>query len=189
MRRLTTLAGVYAIACLVAVGLSFIGTKAPVSASAPFVAGAEDDWFDRNKVYCNALEVASRLNAAPPPDTARGDGQAALCYALAGDLGRARHRLATAAPSRRREAAEVVLRFGVAVADAGDAKSAAPLLLVGLEFSPDDVDALFHAGMSQAYVGDTRRAIPYLRRFLERYPTDDNRRRTVEERLRFAESH
>ena len=87
-----------------------------------------DAWFQRMKPYCNAVEVETRQRAFPPPATADGMGYSAACYALAGRIEMARNAILALPAGQRGRAANIVFHIGHPVADAGDDRSAGPMM-------------------------------------------------------------
>ena len=138
----------------------------------PF-SGVASVWFQQVKPYCNALEVVTRIRFSPPPSGRVGAGYASACYALAGNIDSARARLLALPESQRAYASSIVFNIGHPVADAGDDRSAGPIMELVLEFWPDNYMALYHAGMSEYALGQADRARVSLQRFLELYHGDD----------------
>jgi tetratricopeptide (TPR) repeat protein len=141
----------------------------------PAVASTTDAgaWFQTVKPFCNSLEVETRMRAAPPPAGKEGAGYGAACYALAGRIDRARETLLALDASERGYAAWVVFNIGHPVADAGDDRSAGPMMELVLEFWPDNYMALYHAGMSEYALGLPDLARTHLQQFLTLYQTED----------------
>lgn len=148
------------------------GGGEPVTPVRP-VAGDAGLWFQQAKPFCNALEVVSRIRNDPPPAGRDGAGYAASCYALAGNIDSARAALLALPAGDRGYASSIVFNIGHPVADAGDDRSAGPIMELVLEFTPDNYMALYHAGMSEYALGQHGRALASLRRFLELYQEDD----------------
>jgi thioredoxin-like negative regulator of GroEL len=97
----------------------------------------------------------------------------AACYALAGKTDAA-HTLISELPAGDRVgAAGIVFQVGHPVADAGDDKSAGPMMELVLEFWPQNYMARYHAGMSAYILGQHDRAAEHLARFLEDYQQND----------------
>jgi len=144
----------------------------PVTPPAPFV-GEAGDWYVQVKPFCNALEVDTRIQAYPPPRGQDGAGYAAACYALAGRIDRARTLIEELPAGQRGYAASVVFNIGHPVADAGDDRSAGPIMELVLEFWPDNYMALYHAGMSEYVLGQPQQARTRLRQFLDLYHEND----------------
>lgn len=153
------------------------------AAVAPFEIPTGDEWFQRMKPYCNAVEVETRQRAFPAPATPDGQGYSAACYGLAGRIDMARTAIVSLPTEHRRHAANIVFNIGHPVADAGDDKSAGPIMSLVVEFSPDNYMALYHAGISNYILGQGALARPQLERFLELYTPDDGWRRNALEVL------
>lgn len=144
----------------------------PVTPPRPF-AGEAGEWFGTVKPYCNALEVVTRIRSFPPPSGQEGAGYAASCYALAGNIDSARAMIMGLPETERPYAASIVFNIGHPVADAGDDRSAGPIMELVLEFTPDNYMALYHAGISESVLGQSDRARVSLKRFLDLYHEND----------------
>jgi hypothetical protein len=144
----------------------------PVSPPTPFV-GEAGEWFQLVKPYCNALEVVTRVRQTPPPVGRDGAGYGASCYALAGNIDSARSLIVALPMGDRGYASSIVFNIGHPVADAGDDRSAGPIMELVLEFTPDNYMALYHAGISEDVLGQADKAKVSLRRFLELYHEED----------------
>lgn len=145
--------------------------------------GAAGDWFQAIKPYCNALEVETHLRYQPPPTGAEGAGYGAACYALAGRIDAARALITALPGGGRGTAASIVFNIGHPVADAGDDRSAGPIMELVLEFWPDNYMALYHAGMSEYVLGQHDLAKRHLNQFLELYHENDGWRQNAIEVL------
>lgn len=175
MRPLYLIGLVYAAVC----GVVALGAVRPAPAGgeplapqAPLV-GEAGEWFQLVKPYCNALEVVTRVRQTPPPSGPDGAGYGAACYALAGSIDSARALIMALPPGERGHASSIVFNIGHPVADAGDDRSAGPIMELVLEFSPANYMALYHAGISEYGLGQSERARVSLRRFLELYHEHD----------------
>jgi hypothetical protein len=144
----------------------------PVSPPRPFL-GEAGEWYQVIKPYCNALEVVTRVRQTPPPAGRDGAGYGAACYALAGNIDSARALIVALPMGDRGYASSIVFNIGHPVADAGDDRSAGPIMELVLEFWPDNYMALYHAGISEDVLGQSDKAKVSLRRFLELYHEDD----------------
>lgn len=144
----------------------------PVQPIQPFV-GQAGEWFQQVKPYCNALEVVTRIRSLPPPGGRDGAGYAASCYALAGNIDSARAMIMALPAGDRGYASSIVFNIGHPVADAGDDRSAGPIMELVLEFWPDNYMALYHAGISESVLGQSDQARVSLRRFLDLYHEND----------------
>jgi hypothetical protein len=150
------------------------GAVANVPYSGP--AGA---WFQMTKPFCNSLEVEIRLEHAPPPTTLEGVGFAAACLALAGKIDHARNLIRQAPDEEQWKAAGIVFNVGHPVADAGDDKSAGPIMELVIEFWPNHYMALYHAGASAYILGQHDRARLRMEQFLSYYELNDGWRRNA----------
>jgi hypothetical protein len=130
-------------------------------------------WFQTVRPYCNSVEVGIQHKYHAPFPSHGGAGYSAACFALAGEMDRARETILRLNPEDRWRAAGVV--FGVAhpIADAGDDVAAGPMMELVVEFWPNHYMALYHAGMSRYTLGNHRVAREYLRQFLENYAVND----------------
>lgn len=151
---------------------------APIPATPTHPAGAPAtgnaaDWFARIKPYCNSVEVETQLHYQPPPDGTQGAGYAAACLALAGKIDKARERIVALPESDRVAAVGIVFEIGHPVADAGDDKSAGPIMELVVEFWPNHYMALYHAGASEFILGQGDLARKHLEAFLQYYHEND----------------
>lgn len=158
----------------------------PVAPPAAYT-GEAGEWFQLVKPFCNALEVETRIQQAPPPAGPEGAGYGAACYALAGRIERARAAILTLPVRDRRLASSIVFNIGHPVADAGDDRSAGPIMELVLEFEPDNYMALYHAGISEYALGQPETAKARLHQFLELYHENDGWRSNAVEVLRRLE--
>ncbi len=132
------------------------------------------DWFSASRSRCNNLEVGPLMARSGPPAGADGAGFGAGCYALAGrieDAQKVIQALPTAA--ERTRAAERVFEIAHPVADQGEDAAAGPMMEIVLQFSPDNVQALFHAGMAEYAQGSTLQAKQRLEQFMKLYRVED----------------
>lgn len=149
---------------------------APAAPSHPTAApppGNAAEWYRQIKPYCNSLEAESHLHFQPPPDGAEGVGYAAACLALAGKIDQARERIVALSQSERTTAVGIVFEIGHPVADAGDDKSAGPIMELVVEFWPNHYMALYHAGASEFILGQRDLSRQHLKAFLEYYHEND----------------
>jgi hypothetical protein len=153
-------------------------------AAAPSFGGEAGRWFRSMKPYCNSVEVETRHRMSPPPSSLEGSGFSAACYALAGDIDRARSILLELPEGRQWHAAGVVFEVAHPVADAGDDLSAGPIMELVVEFWPNHYMALYHAGAARYALGDYESARDYLESFLGYYLRDDGWRRGAERILK-----
>jgi tetratricopeptide (TPR) repeat protein len=142
------------------------------------------NWFAGIRPYCNSVEVETAQQRAPAPSSADGLGYSAACYALAGKIEQARAVIDRLSGSGdRSRAAGIVFDTGHPVADAGDDKSAGPIMELVLEYQPDNYMALYHAGMSEYALGQPGPAAEHLQRFLQLYASPDGWRSNAVEVL------
>ena len=163
-------------------------TRAPVRSapvSAPLTAPTDAaQWFRRVKPYCNAVEVGVLQRQTPAPATVDGAGYHAACFALAGRIDDARRVFDGLSPADRYKAAGVVFAVGHPVADAGDDRSAGPIMELVIDYWPNHYMALYHAGMAEYMLGQRALATRNLERFLETYHENDGWRANAIEVLR-----
>ena len=144
--------------------------------------GAE--WFRRAKPYCNAVEITVLQRQASPPATVDGAGFHAACLALAGRIDDARRIIDALPASDRLRAAAIVFDVGHPVADAGDDRSAAPIMELVVDYWPNHYMALYHAAMAEYMLGQRDLARRNLTEFLRLYNVNDGWRSNGIEVLR-----
>ena len=144
----------------------------PTPAAASF-GGPAAEWFAAIKPFCNAVEVEVMQRRHPAPATMEGQGYSAACYALGGRIDSARRVIDHLAESDRARAAGIVFNVGHPVADAGDDRSAGPIMELVLEYWPNQYMALYHAGMSEYALGQVKLARQHLTSFLQYYHEED----------------
>jgi tetratricopeptide (TPR) repeat protein len=130
-------------------------------------------WFRRVKPYCNSVEVQTVQQQSPPPNTATGAGYHAACYALAGRIDDARRVIDKLSPDDRYKAAGIVFDVGHPVADAGDDRSAGPIMELVIDYWPNHYMALYHAGMAEYMLGQRDLARHNLEEFRKYYHERD----------------
>ncbi|MBE9044377.1 serine/threonine protein kinase [Pleurocapsales cyanobacterium LEGE 10410] len=133
----------------------------------------EEQWFRQIKSRCNAVEVVTAMRNTTYPQTAKGVGYAASCYALAGRLDLADRLIQELPENLRVYAAAVVFNIGHPVADAGDDKSAGPIMDLVIRYWSNNYMALYHAGMSAYVLDDYPKAQTHLEEFLRVYQRQD----------------
>jgi hypothetical protein len=143
---------------------------APAPASTPKTAA---EWFRRVKPYCNAVEIETLQRGEAPPAGAEGSGYHAACFALAGRIDDARRIIDGLDGSGRRHAANIVFNVGHPVADAGDDRSAGPIMELVVDYVPAHYMALYHAGMAEYMLGQRDVARKNLTEFLRLYSPND----------------
>ena len=131
------------------------------------------EWFRRARPYCNAVEVRVLQRQTAPPANAAGAGYHAACFALAGQIDEARKIIDSLAPNERYLAAGIVFDVGHPVADAGDDRSAAPIMELVIDYWPNHYMALYHAGMAEYMLGQHDLAKKNLTQFLALYHEND----------------
>ncbi|MDJ0659936.1 MAG: protein kinase [Crocosphaera sp.] len=143
----------------------------------------EKAWFKYIKPHCNTVEVTTMIKKIPHPDTTVGVGYAAACYALAGKIEAADQLIKTLPLREQYTAAGVVFAIGHPVADAGDDKSAGPIMELVVKYQPNNFMAVYHAGMSEYILGDYESSKTYLTQFLDIYKREDGWRNNAIEVL------
>jgi serine/threonine protein kinase len=133
----------------------------------------EEEWFERIKPHCNALEIITELRSYPPPNTTEGYAYAASCYALAGKIKQADELIQELPENSRPYAAGILFNIGHPIADAGDDESAGSIMRLVLKYWTDNYMAMYHAGMSEYAVGDLQLSKQHLEQFLVTYQNDD----------------
>ena len=142
--------------------------------AAPTTGGdAAEVWWRRVRPYCNAVEVRVLQRQTPPPSTTAGAGYMAACFALAGQIDEARRIIDRLEPNERYRAAGIVFDVGHPVADAGDDRSAAPIMELVIDYWPNHYMALYHAGMAEYMLGQRDLAKKNLTEFLQLYHEND----------------
>jgi serine/threonine protein kinase len=184
---------------MIAIGMaiSFFATVTPeflrrLNTSTPTVANSShtnassvasaEQWFSYIKPSCNAVEVVTIMRSKPHPSNPQGVGYAASCYALAGRIDLADQTIQQLPVHQQESAAIIVFNIGHPVADAGDDRSAGPIMELVLRYQPSNFMALYHAGMSSYVLGDYPRATQHLQSFLKIYQPLDG----WTERAKFA---
>ncbi len=130
-------------------------------------------WFNGIKPRCNALEAVTAIDSNPPPADWEGMGYAAACYALAGKIDLADRAIAQLDPSTRPQSVNILFEIGHPVADAGDDRSAGPIMELVLKYWPQNYMAMYHAGMSAYALGDISLSKQRLTDFLNTYQAAD----------------
>jgi hypothetical protein len=137
-------------------------------------AASEVNWFRRVKPYCNTVEVLILSQSEPaPPATVAGAGYHAACFALAGRIDDARRIIDRLAPGDRYKAVGIVFDVGHPVADAGDDRSAGPIMEMVVDYWPTHYMALYHAGMAEYMLGQRDLSRHNLQEFLKYYHERD----------------
>lgn len=76
-------------------------------------------------------------------------------------------------PDDRHRAAGIVFEVAHPVADAGDDRSAGPIMAMVVDYWPNHYMALYHAGIAEYGLGQQTLARKHLQSFLEYYHQDD----------------
>src|SRR5205085_11908002 len=142
------------------------------------------EWFRKIKPYCNSVEITTVQRDMPPPPTVDGAGYHASCLALAGRIDDARRAIDALAERDRERAAWIVFDVGHPVADAGDDRSAGPMMELVVDYVPTHYMALYHAGMAEYMLGQYALARKNLEAFLRIYQERDGWRSNAIEILK-----
>jgi hypothetical protein len=135
--------------------------------------GSAQEWFTAIKPFCNSVEVVLAQRQHPAPASFDGQGLSAACYALGSRLDSARAVIDRLPPDNRPRAAGIVFDVAHPVADAGDDRSAGPIMELVVDYWPNHYMALYHAGMSEYALGQPALARTHLTSFLEYYHEND----------------
>jgi hypothetical protein len=163
-----------------------LGTAPPRRPAPAAAAGGTSDaavWFRQVKPYCNSVEVGVLQRHNPAPATTEGQGYRAACHALAGQIDEARRIIDALPDEQRPRAAGIVFDVGHPVADAGDDRSAGPIMELVVDYWPDHFMALYHAGMAEYMLGQHALAKRNLEAFLRIYKVTDGWRANAVEVL------
>jgi hypothetical protein len=154
--------------------------------AAPMPSNGADaaEWFRRVKPYCNAVEVSNIQRDTPAPKSVDGAGYGAACFALAGRIDDARRSIDALDAGDRPRAANIVFEVGHPVADAGDDRSAGPIMELVVDYIPTHYMALYHAGMAEYMLGQRDLSRRNLTQFLRYYSIEDGWRSNGKEILR-----
>ena len=170
MASIVTLAGIF-----IYPNLQSKNTTPPATIPKPINSSLspEQQWFNRIKPSCNSLEVVTTMAKTNYPQTTKGIGYAASCYALAGRLDLADKVIQELPSNLRVYAVQIVFNIGHPIADAGDDKSAGKIMDLVLKYWPENYMALYHAGMSAYVLGEYSKAETHLQDFLRIYQRND----------------
>ena len=135
------------------------------------------------KPFCNAVEVELAQLRHPAPATLDGDGYSAACYALGGRIDLARQVIDRLPQPDRYSAAGIVFDIAHPVADAGDNRSAGPIMELVVEYWPNHYMALYHAGMAEFALSESALAQKNLQAFLSYYHENDGWTQSARETL------
>jgi hypothetical protein len=174
-RQYHMLGWVYVVACVTLVLNALLARSGAAPESAAFAGASvsEVEWFRRVKPYCNTVEIGTLERDMHPPATIAGAGYHAACFALAGRIDDARRVVDRLATGDRFKAAGVVFEVGHPVADAGDDRSAGPIMELVIDYWPNHYMALYHAGMAEYMLGQRDLARKNLLEFLKHYQERD----------------
>jgi serine/threonine protein kinase len=142
-------------------------------ATTPASGSSAQQWYSNIKPRCNAVEVMTAIQASNPPSDWEGRGYAAACYALAGKIDAADRAICQLDPQTRAQAVNIVFTIGHPVADAGDDRSAGPMMELVLKYWPQNYLAMYHAGMSAYALNDLPLSKQRLTDFLNTYKAQD----------------
>jgi hypothetical protein len=145
--------------------------------------GSAQEWFLAMKPFCNAVEVEVAHRSHPAPATLDGRGFSAACFALGGRIDAARRIIDQLPPSERHRAAGIVFDVAHPVADAGDDRSAGPIMELVVEYWPNHYMALYHAGMAEFGLDQRDLARKNLTAFLSYYHENDGWTQTARRTL------
>ena len=155
----------------------------PVGQTAVGFDGPGQAWFAAIKPYCNAVEVELAQRQHTAPADLEGQGFSAACYALGGKLDAARTVIDRLPESDRARAAGIVFEVAHPVADAGDNRSAGPIMELVVVYWPNHYMALYHAGMAEFALGQPALATKNLTAFLSYYHENDGWTQSARETL------
>jgi len=156
----------------------------PPAPRPPSNAADAAEWFRRVKPYCNTVEVSNVERDSPAPKTVEGAGYNAACLALAGRIDDARRAIDGVSGGDRPRAANIVFDIGHPVADAGDDRSAGPIMELVVDYIPNHYMALYHAGMAEYMLGQRDLSRRNLTEFLRFYSPEDGWRHNAQDVLR-----
>jgi tetratricopeptide (TPR) repeat protein len=176
----------YVLACCWLIARTRAGRAEFGGGSSVYAAPTSDaiQWFRRVKPYCNSVEVQTVQQQSPPPNTVAGAGYRAACYALAGRVDDARRVIDRVSPDDRYKAVGIVFDVGHPVADAGDDRSAGPIMELVVDYWPNHYMALYHAGMAEYMLGQRDLARHNLEEFQKYYHEHDGWTQNAVEVLR-----
>jgi len=150
----------------------------------PIASGSSGaQWLAAIRPFCNSVEVELAQRHRPAPPGVEGQGYGAACYALAGKMDSARAVIDRLDPPQRYQAAGIVFDVAHPVADAGDDRSAGPIMEMVIEYWPNHYMALYHAGIAEHGLGEFDLARRHLESFLQYYRQDDGWSRNARETL------
>lgn len=141
-------------------------------------------WLAAIRPFCNSVEVELAQRNRPAPAGVEGQGYGAACYALAGKMDSARALIDRLDPQERYQAVGIVFNVAHPVADAGDDRSAGPIMEMVIAYWPNHYMALYHAGMAEYGLGERDLARRHLESFLQYYHENDGWTQNARETLK-----
>lgn len=186
MHRALYLAGLgYLAVCGAIVWRHQARSSVAVSAPTPIASGSSGaQWLAAIRPFCNSVEVELAQRNRPAPSGVEGQGYGAACYALAGKMDSARALINRLDPQERYQAAGIVFNVAHPVADAGDDRSAGPIMEMVIEYWPNHYMALYHAGIAEYGLGEFDLARRHLESFLQYYKQNDGWTQNARETLK-----
>lgn len=136
--------------------------------SDPAHAAGPGTWWSRAGSQCTPLGVQLAIR-----DPAWSEVERTTCLAIAGKIDDARTRLAAMSAEQRSAALQQIFAIAHPIADAGDDRSAGPIMGLIAEQWPENYMAVFHAGMAEFALGNDDAARIQLDRFLTMYGRED----------------
>ena len=152
--------------------------------STDVVGAPPPDGFAELRAHCTPLDATLYIARAMLPAVER-----ATCLALAGKIDSARNMLHAMRAAERTTAITTIFALAHPIADAGDDRSAGPMMALVVEIWPENYMAMFHAGMAQYALGHDVMANNYLRRFLAMYAPRDVWRQRASDALAGIGAH
>lgn len=134
----------------------------------PARASAVTGWWSRAGSQCTPLGVELAIRNREWTDIER-----TTCLAIAGKISDARTRLAAMSSADRSAALEQIFAIAHPIADAGDDRSAGPIMTLIADEWPENFMAVFHAGMAEFALGNDAAARTQLEKFHTMYGRDD----------------
>lgn len=130
-------------------------------------------WFNEMRPHCNVAEVEAQVRLTPAPMGDEGMGYTAACFAMAGQVDLARNLMERLPQASQSWAAQVIFGGIHGEADSGGEAGVAPAMELVLEYQPNNIMALYHAGSAAYSSGRVEAAREYLGRFVEHYGPED----------------
>lgn len=136
--------------------------------TAGHVATGQSSWWSRAGSQCTPLGVQLAIK-----DSAWSEIERTTCLAIAGKIDAARTRLLAMSGANRAAALQQIFDIAHPIADAGDDRSAGPIMALISELWPENYMAVFHAGMAEFALGNDDHARVQLEKFLTVYGRED----------------